>query len=399
MQYLRLPIGIAAGCAVALTLPLVWQRLQPAPEPTPEATIAELRAVGPGALPPLLARFDHMAPGPERDALEHTIDQVAAQRYATVSRLYWYTDLAAAEAAARAEHKPILSLRMLGRLDEDLSCANSRLFRATLYANAKVSALLRDKFILHWSSERPVPKVTIDFGDGRRLERTTAGNSAHYVLDDAGRVLDVLPGLYAPPTFITELDHARDLADRVHDMTDLDRRTAIVDFHAQRARTATTTLEQHSMYFAQRVTITKAAIERPDLRRFAPEVGPGGGDDTRWVVLGKSMYDGTLDASSRALVERLHTAAYPATSAQLTVLRERLEGNIAGDTAIDELLLRPRISRRIVEGGGHLDVASLNDWIYREVFHTPKTDPWLGLLPRTDFTGLPGDGVRMPYDI
>jgi len=90
---------------------------------------------------------------------------------------------------------------MLGNLDEDLSCANSRLFRATLYANQDVSRFLREHFILYWSSERPVPRVTIDYGNGHRLERTTAGNSAHYVLDEAGHVLDVLPGLYAPAAF------------------------------------------------------------------------------------------------------------------------------------------------------------------------------------------------------
>jgi hypothetical protein len=35
-------------------------------------------------------------------------------------------------------------------------------------------------------------------------------------------------------------------------------------------------------------------------------------------------------------------------------------------------------------------------WIYDNVFHTPAADPWLGLLPRTSFTGLPGDGVVLP---
>ena len=35
---------------------------------------------------------------------------------------------------------------MLGRLDEELSCANSRYFRTTLYTNAEVSALLRERF-------------------------------------------------------------------------------------------------------------------------------------------------------------------------------------------------------------------------------------------------------------
>ena len=104
---------------------------------------------------------------------------------------------------------------MLGRLDEDLSCANSRLFRATLYANQDVSRFLRERFVLYWSSERPVPRVTIDYGDGRRLERTTTGNSAHYVLDEDGNVLDVLPGLYAPTAFRRELEGSLALAARV----------------------------------------------------------------------------------------------------------------------------------------------------------------------------------------
>ncbi len=55
--------------------------------------------------------------------------------------------------------------------------------------------------MLHWQSVRPVPRVTIDFGDGRKLERTLTGNSAHYVLASDGTPLDVLPGLYSPLAF------------------------------------------------------------------------------------------------------------------------------------------------------------------------------------------------------
>ena len=72
---------------------------------------------------------------------------------------------------------------MLGRLEECLSCANSRIFRETLYANTQLSQWLRDRFILMWSTERPVPKVTIDFGDGRTIQTTTTGNSAHFIRD------------------------------------------------------------------------------------------------------------------------------------------------------------------------------------------------------------------------
>jgi hypothetical protein len=48
-----------------------------------------------------------------------------------------------------------------------------------------------------------------------------------------------------------------------------------------------------------------------------------------------------------------------------------------------------------VRRGGHVDFANLNAFVYARVFATPKDDAWLGLLPRTDFTGLPGDGVVM----
>ena len=41
------------------------------------------------------------------------------------------------------------------------------------------------------------PKVTIDFGNGKTLERTLTGNSAHLVLDVDGRPVDALPGLFS----------------------------------------------------------------------------------------------------------------------------------------------------------------------------------------------------------
>src|SRR5258706_16355473 len=136
------------------------------------------------------------------------LDAVCAQIDAHTSLLYWFTDLSAAIAEARRSGKPILSLRLLGRLDEELSCANSRFFRTTLYANEKVSGYLRDHFILHWQSVRPVPHITIDFGDGRRIERTITGNSIHYLLDANGEVVDALPGLYGPRAFLEGLTRA-----------------------------------------------------------------------------------------------------------------------------------------------------------------------------------------------
>jgi hypothetical protein len=354
-------------------------------------------------------------------SLATAFDAAAHQKYASVSRLTWYTDLPAAQAAAREQRRPILHLRMLGRLDEDLSCANSRFFRATLYANAAVSKLLRERFVLLWTSERAVATITIDFGDGRKLVQTTTGNSAHYVMDADGHVLDVLPGLYAPIAFRRELTHSLALADKVRDASDAEREAAVVAYHRAAAAAATKAWQETvdvrvdpaelaAVVRAQRVTVTKSIIEMPQLRTFTADLPPTAFPAERikqWAATARKLYGlardarpgAVLDEQSIALVVRLHDAAPAALRggrAGTDRMLARLEEHILADTALDQLKLRPQISREIVRRGGTADFATLNAWIYATVFHTPASDPWLGLLPRTDFTGLPGDGVVMP---
>jgi len=276
--------------------------------------VATLRAEGPPALERLLARYDALADGREKEELERTIDAVAAQRYATFSRLYWYTDLEATKAAARASGKPILSLRMLGRLDEDLSCANSRLFRVVLYANEGVSSFLRESFVLHWSSERPAPRVTVDFGDGRRIETTVGGNSAHFVLDADGRPIDVLPGLYSPVAFRRELEAAIPLALASPSLSEEERSGRLRQFHRERreARYAppadpdphpyVPVPSESGLFAAERLTTCKGMIEIPLVLR-------GGLDPQRTLrrlSLGlratPRLEEARLDANSRELV-------------------------------------------------------------------------------------------------
>src|SRR5215204_4312879 len=140
------------------------------------------------------------------------LDSVAMQKDAYASRLFWFTDFEAAKREAAKTNKPILSLRLLGNLNEEFSCANSRFFRALLYSNADVSKYLRENYVLHWKSVRPAPRVTIDFGDGRKIERTLTGNSIHYILDKEGAIIDAVPGLYSPPVFLDYLTGARETA-------------------------------------------------------------------------------------------------------------------------------------------------------------------------------------------
>src|SRR5215470_19036512 len=222
---LLLGTGIVSGAPArpAVTPEALARRAVSADSGESGSAIAALRALGPKGLDMLfqvyggqIARLTAESPrarasDPEWQRLTVALDGVSRQRDSFASRLYWYTDIEQAKAAAHATRKPILSLRLLGNLDEEYSCANSRFFRSILYANTEVSAFLRENFILHWKSVRPVPRVTIDFGDGRKIERTLTGNSIHYVLGADGRVIDALPGLYGAQAFLNGLRSAEEI--------------------------------------------------------------------------------------------------------------------------------------------------------------------------------------------
>jgi hypothetical protein len=379
-----------------------------------------LRAVGPSALDALLARYDQLAPGPERDELARQIDRVAAQKHATVSRMFWYTDLASARAAARTAGKPILELRLLGRLDEELSCANSRIFRETLYANTALSAWLRQHFILMWSTERPVPKVTIDFGDGRTIHTTTTGNSAHFIRDARGDVVDVLPGVYAPGPFKAELEKTLALIETLDAKNPARRIAQVKAWHVERGaetRVAWRRITQtpfgrrvaavmknppvtSAVARAQMVTVSKAYVEVPQLAGFGADPGSIAEDETAaWAMIGMRTWNlggkPTLDPASKALVIALHQAGpITSTPAEVDALIPRFEQHLVADSALNELKLRTKVHAYLADR--QAEFGALDRYLYAEVFGTPITDRWLGLLPRTDVTGLAGDGAAMP---
>jgi len=174
----------------------------------PTVTSAVEKGSGPATLARMLAQYE----ADPTSISTSSIDAVAGQYGAVWSRLFWHTNLEDAKITARSEGKPILYLRMMGKLTDEYSCANSRFFRTVLYTNAAVSKLLREKFVLVWESERPVPVITVDYGDGRVLKRTITGNSIHYVLNANGRIVDALPGLYDPVAFARIVSEAGEVA-------------------------------------------------------------------------------------------------------------------------------------------------------------------------------------------
>lgn len=80
-----------------------------------------------------------------------------------------------------------------------------------IFSDDRVSGLVRERFVAAWESVRPVPTVEIDFGNGRKLKRTVNGNIATYVCAPDGRVVDVIPGLSSPESFLESLKYALNL--------------------------------------------------------------------------------------------------------------------------------------------------------------------------------------------
>ncbi len=437
--------------------------------PTAEQ-IEKLRARGPAALDELLARRDRwkqefdrldqemlealatanhprateLRPLRERAQtklarLDRLIDQVGMQRHCSQSRLFWYTDLAQAQQVAKASGKPILSLRMLGKLNEDFSCANSRFFRTTLYANAEVSKALRENYVLHWQSVRPVPRVTIDFGDGRKLERTLTGNSAHYILTPAGEVVDVLPGLYGPRAFLEKIVAGASAARQLAGVDDAERPRAIAQYHAERLaavdrawrndlmkvstaesqvpvdfkippqppRKGAESAEPPAANVAAKLAAPKYVVERHLVAAALPHriasTPDKVEDQAAWgKIAALHAEEAQLDEASRALIASENPTA--AVAGRLSITKRRaedpilalvgtLQESIALDTVRNEYLLHRRVHQWLAQEGYRPAVDELNERVYAELFLTPSSDPWLGLAPATVYTALPNGGV------
>ncbi len=336
----------------------------------------------------------------KQPSFDAALDAVCAQKDCAASHLYWYTDLDAAREAARASGKPILSLRLLGRLDEELSCANSRFFRAVLYANERVSQELRDRFVLHWQSERPVPKVTVDFGDGRRLVGTVTGNSIHYVLDSNGRLVDALPGLYGPAAFLRHLNEAGEEARALAAVSGEVFAGRLRRYHSDQlfaqARELTADLRQAGLggpaaagevrptaLAASRLAASKSAVEIPLLKALLPDLGEG--DAAKLSILAGLHPDAArLDAASRRLLMAKGGAWVNGDDSAL----ERFEEKIAEDTVRNEYLLHNQIHSWLARIQAAPDLAAFDARVYSALFLTPPSDPWLGLGPTEVFSVL-----------
>ena len=361
--------------------------------------------------------------------IANAIDAVAMQKDAFSSQLFWYTDFEKAQLEAKKTNKPILSLRLLGNLNEEYTCANSRFFRSIYYSDKKISKLLREKYVLHWKSVRPVPKITIDYGDGRKLVRTITGNSIHYILDNRGRILDALPGLYNPQDFLfylTEINSFNQMPRKTKNFWNKYRETrrsgllrkwqrdlrkigATINStpkssislppptkkkKANSENTATNEKgKKPTAIKAARLAVTKSAVELPTVRSISNSVESlkKGTTFDEWKTLANLYGTKRISNESKTFVY-LKAGINNSNGRKLSSLIANLEKYVSIDTVQNEYLFHTKIyewlnSKKVI------DLEAFNEKVYAELFLTPKSDKWLGLYSSDIFSAIDNNGV------
>lgn len=84
-----------------------------------------------------------------------------------------------------------------------------------LFSNSKIANYINNNFEPVWVKVRPVPKVTVDFGNGRKIIRTVTGNIATYICTTDGYTIDILPGIYEPSTYLSSLKQLNKIAHNI----------------------------------------------------------------------------------------------------------------------------------------------------------------------------------------
>lgn len=272
---------------------------------------------------------------------------------------------------------------------------------------------MSENYVLHWKSVRPAPKVTIDFGDGRKIERTLTGNSIHYVLDGNGQIIDALPGLYSPQAFLkflTDAKAANDLPvrpkvtrkgqyaafrkatfDKIAAEREKDLRLSKITLVSPKAPAAKipTATEASMTTMSKMIVINEISILdsiSDDFSKYRAQLDLGD-----WRKLSALYSPGAkIDANGIAFIKRQTKDAV--STEQFTGLVKNLEEFAALDTTMNDFMFRTRIYGILSENNNQT-LDQINERIYAEIFLTPRSDEWLGLYSPDIYTALDGNGI------
>jgi hypothetical protein len=292
-----------------------------------------------------------------------------------------------------------------------------------LLSDPKVAEFIGKEFVPVWEEVRPVPQVTIDFGNGKKLQRTLGGNTVMYLCLPDGRVADVFPGVYTPDAFLpaaqASLAFMRTLQDGSPDGCRPGADAELREWHRKQIALAATSEQR-------RITMSKAFVEspllnaiagngpwgrRPTLRTAPPgttqqQALPATAEVTLVPVPGRMSVDASQFQDPKKALEILSrltddVSKRPASVEQLKArFAEVPEGQRPTPERLGEMAVQmdSQNNVRLVRPAVHLlfstyerlpQPALCRDTVYRDILHAPLDDPYLGLADAL-VPGTPG---------
>ena len=204
-----------------------------------------------------------------------------------------------------------------------------------LFSNESLALWINENFEPVWESVRPVPVVRVNFGGGHQVTRTLHGNTATYVCNADGHVIDILPGVYSRAEYRRQLSTIVDLAAACRGQEKRELQATLAAYH-RTEYWKRPPLEEGSVPFA-----SKRVVERPVEEAITGRPKGGSGNGGR-----------TADP-------------FP---------------HLATDDRANEERRRPLIHGQL-RYGQLVPPEELTDWLYRTVLETDLRDPLLGLGP------------------
>jgi hypothetical protein len=258
-----------------------------------------------------------------------------------------------------------------------------------LLSDPEVAQFLKTEVVTSWEMVREVPKITVDFGNGKKISRTIAGNTVMYLCNEYGKVLDAYPGVYTPADFLKEV-RASISATKTE--------PEALAWHMKEGLAAPVSNRAMAM------TGAKAFIEAPLLKALAVPDPPAKPEDLESIAGRARGRFSTSGVPTPAYAERLFKgyakmlrdlSKIPASAPD--VLDSFGMKNGSADTAGQALVARDSNNNvRAVRPAIHLWMASLihlptpeesRDVLFKQVLHIPIDDPYLGLGSTIPGTG------------
>jgi hypothetical protein len=150
------------------------------------------------------------------------------------------------------------------------------------------------------------------------------------------------------------------------------------------------------------LAVTKMMTEATTLRAMttAPESLGRVTDEAGWNKLAALHAENArLDAATYGLIMKQTRTIFESAKSSVNQdvmfqnLIQKLERSIALDTVRNEYLLHTKLHAWLAVIHGVESVDVLNERVYAELFMTPRSDPWFGLLSPDTYTGLDNAGV------